>query len=256
MPFFKTGEEFVYYAHVPKCGGSAIAYYLQDRFGELGFYDNAYHKRRHEGTTWTRTSPQHVDARTLASVLPASFFARMFAVVRHPVPRTVSTYHFQSEVEGRIPEGVSFSEWLRDLEASGFGLYEYDNHVLPMNRLVPEGAQIFHLEHGLDALVAWLDLTTGAAAGPRVIMPENARGALTKGVGAKARPTPEDVARIGRIYAEDFARFGYRPEDAAPLAPAPEMTPAFVAARERAFRRMQHPARRLARRVRRRLLQR
>ena len=117
---------------------------------------------------WTATSPQHVDAETLESLLPLTFFDAMFAVVRHPVPRTVSTYHFQREVEGRIPSDVSFSKWLKNLETSGFGLYEYDNHVLPMDVLVPQASTIFHLEHGLDGLVVWLDLLTGKKTGPRL----------------------------------------------------------------------------------------
>ena len=254
MPLFRTEQKLVYYAHVPKCGGSAIASYLQDRFGTLGLYDNAFHKKRHEGTNWTRTSPQHVDAAVLRTILPTALVDEMFAVVRHPVPRTVSTFHFQQEVEGRIAEGVSFAEWLRELEASGFGLYDYDNHVLPMNRLVPEGAQVFYLEHGLDALVAWLDHLAGGQTGPRVIMPQNARGALTGVKAAKVVPTPEDVARIGRIYAEDFARFDYRPDEAAPLAPAPEMTSDFLAARARELQRAQRPTVRLLRRLRRRLM--
>jgi hypothetical protein len=253
VPFFKAAGKLVYYAHVPKCGGSAIAHYLQDRFGELGFYDSLYHRRLRSGTPWTRTSPQHVDAETLGSVLPVSLFDEIFAVVRHPVPRTVSTYHFQREVEGRIPDGVSFSRWLEELEARGFEPFEYDNHVLPMHRLIPEGAQIFHLEHGLDALVAWLDLLTGREDPPRAVLHENARGAVVKVDTEKVVPTPEDVARIKRIYAPDFERFGYDPDGRAPAAAPPEMTPAFMARRGRALRRMNSLPYRLARRVRRRL---
>ena len=106
MPFFKAQDRLIYYAHVPKCGGSAIAYYLEDRFGTLGFYDNSFHKKRFLNRAWTATSPQHVDAQTLQSLIPLAFFDAMFAVVRHPVPRTVSTYHFQREVEGRIPAEI------------------------------------------------------------------------------------------------------------------------------------------------------
>lgn len=253
MPFFRAEKKLVYYAHVPKCGGSAIAYYLEDRFGTLGFYDNSFHKKRARNVAWTATSPQHVDAETLESLLPLTFFDAMFAVVRHPVPRTVSTYHFQREVEGRIPSDVSFSKWLKNLETSGFGLYEYDNHVLPMDVLVPQASTIFHLEHGLDGLVVWLDLLTGKKTGPRVIMPENARGALVGVKSDKVVPTPEDIDRIGRIYAADFARFGYQPDQPEPQNPAPELTEAFMAARNRAFKSLQHPVNRFRQRLRRRL---
>jgi hypothetical protein len=253
VPIFKTGEKLVYYAHVPKCGGSAIEYYLQERFGTLGLYDHWFHRKRFKGTAWTRTSPQHVDAEALEHIVPTAFFDAMFAVVRHPVPRTVSTYHFQREVEHRIPEGTSFSDWLAALEADGFAPYDYDNHVLPMNRLVPEGAQVFHLEHGLDGIVVWLDLLTGTQAPPRVIEHANARGAVVSVKTEKVEPTPRDVERIARIYAEDFARFGYAPDARAPKAAPPELTPAFMAERDRALKALQRPMRRLLRRARRRL---
>lgn len=253
MPFFRAEKKLVYYTHVPKCGGSAIAYYLEDRFGALGFYDNSFHKKRARNAAWSATSPQHVDAETLQSLLPMTFFDAMFAVVRHPVPRTVSTYHFQREVEGRIPADVSFSDWLRTLETSGFGVFEYDNHVLPMDLLVPEASTIFHLEHGLDAIVVWLDLLTGKTTGPRVIMPENARGALVGVKSEKVVPTSEDISCIGRIYAADFARFGYRPDHLEPKSPPPELTEAFVAARNQAFKSLQHPFNHFRQRLRRRL---
>lgn len=253
MPFFKAADRLVYYAHVPKCGGSAIAYYLEDRFGTLGFYDNSYHKKRSKNTAWTATSPQHVDAETLESLLPSEFFDAMFAVVRHPVPRTVSTYHFQREVENRIPADLSFSDWLTTLETDGFEMFKYDNHVLPMDLLVPQGAMIFHLEHGLDSLVVWLDLLTDDKSGPRVIMSENARGAFVPIKSEKVTPTLEDIACIGRIYAADFARFGYRPNQLEPERPAPVLSADFMTERDRSFKALQHPFNRFRQRLRRRL---
>lgn len=253
MPFFKAENRLVYYAHVPKCGGSAIAYYLEDRFGTLGFYDKAYQKKRAADTAWSATSPQHVDAETMQTLLPLPFFDAMFAVVRHPVPRTVSTYHFQHEVEKRIPADMSFSDWLKDLETTGFKMYEYDNHVLPMDYLVPKEATAFHLEHGLDALVVWLDLLTGKKTGPRVIMPENTRGAFVDVKSEKAVPTAEDLARIGRIYAMDFKRFGYQLENPKPISPPPELTEAFIQERDRDFKALKRPINQLRQRLRRRL---
>ncbi len=52
----------------------------------------------------------------------------------------------------------------------------YDNHLRPMNEMVPEGAKLFYLEHGLDALVPWFDEVTGGKAGPRAVPHTNKRG--------------------------------------------------------------------------------
>jgi hypothetical protein len=251
MPFFKTAQRLVYYAHVPKCGGTSIADYISLRFGPLAFHDNIYMSRP-EAQRWTRSSPQHVDAATLERLVPLPFFDAVFAVVRHPVARAISTYHFQLEVERTIPAGTGFSEWLARLAPDVPFLY--DNHVRPMDMIVPPGATIFHLEHGIDALVDWFDLVAGTRSGPRVILPENARGAYLKGnTTPRVKPAAADIDLIGRIYARDFARFGYLPDNPQPKAAAPVLSAAFLAERDAALAAANRPWARLRRRIRRRL---
>lgn len=267
MPFFRIapdgsvpagGGRLVYYAHVPKCGGSAVATYIAERFGPPAFHDNR-HLSVPEPQRWSRTSPQHIDAGTLERLIPLDYFDAIFAVVRHPVARIVSTYHFQREVEGTIPEGMGFSDWLALLDPNPAGTpFAYDNHIRPMDDIVPQGAAVFHLEHGLDALVPWFDHVAGRADGPRAILPENTRGAYVKGAGSApasppATPTPADLARIATLYAADFARFGYEPASRAPKAPPPAMTPEALAARDRALAAARAPLARTLRGLGRRL---
>lgn len=247
MPFFKSGDALIYYAHVPKCGGSSIAEYITERFGPLGFHDNFYTSLP-VPQRWTRSSPQHVDRRTLERLIPLEFFDAMFAIVRHPVPRTISSYHFQQEVERTIPQDLSFSEWLAQLDPES-SFFAMDNHVLPMNRIVPEGTTVFHLEHGLDALILWFDKVTGTVGAPRAFNVINSRGAHVKGQGVKIEPTDADLARIATLYAEDFKRFGYDPMTRQPNSPPPEITPEFIAAREADLRRMNAPRARLRRKL-------
>ena len=52
------------------------------------------------------------------------------------------------------------------------------------------GATVFHLEHGLDPLVAWFDALTGQADGPRSFEERNKRGDYATPTGRKAEPTP------------------------------------------------------------------
>lgn len=253
MPFFKAAGALVYYAHVPKCGGTAIAEYLRARFGPLAFHDNR-HLRQPEAARWTRSSPQHIDAATLARLIPASFFAAAFTIVRHPVARAVSIYHFQQEVEHGIPPGMGFSDWLAGLDPNAANdPFRHDNHIRPMTDLVPAGAAVFHLEHGLDALIPWFDALTGTAEGPRAILPENVKGAHVKSQTARARPGPADLERIARLYAADFARFGYDPADSQPRAAAPALPAGFGAARDQALQAMTTPLARLRRRIARKL---
>ena len=253
MPFFKTSGKLVFYAHVPKCGGVSITDYLSTRFGPVAFSDSR-HMTQPEALRWTRTSPQHVDTASLARLLPPGMIDACFTIVRHPVARLVSIYHFQKEVERAIDADMGFSDWLARAEESlAADRFRYDNHLRPMDEIVPEGATVFHMEHGLDALIPWLDRVAGNSLGPRAIPHENIRGQYVRAEGGRAQPSDEDIRHIARLYAVDFHRFGYDPGGRAPKAPAPVLEPGFAAARDRDLRRMNHPVSRLFRKVRRKL---
>jgi hypothetical protein len=246
MPIFKAGNRLIYYAHVPKCGGSAVAWYLRERFGKVAFSDTRY-TQRDKARTWSKTSPQHIDSESLSRLFPPGFFDATFAIVRHPVPRLVSAYHFQLEVEKSISAQVLFSDWLEDIaELRRTNPFLYDNHVRPMTEIVPEDAQIFHLEHGLDALIPWFDAVTGEKAAPRAIRKINEKGAYSGVKSVRITPGAGDLAQIAEIYAADFARFGYDPEDSGRTsAAAPVLPPEFAAERDAALRRMSNPLVRL-----------
>lgn len=242
MPIFKTGPKLIYYAHVPKCGGSSVAWYLRKRFGEVAFSDSRFTAHPPAGV-WSRSSPQHIDALSLSRLFPPGFFDASFTIVRHPVARLVSAYHFQVEVEKSISVAVEFSDWLGDLaELREENPFLYDNHVRPMSEIVPEGAQVFHMEHGLDALIPWCDAVTGTADGPRAIPRINEKGAYAGGAAPRVTPTASDIARITDLYAVDFERFQYDPEDQRGCgAPAPVLDAAFIAARDAELQRMSSP---------------
>ncbi|MBF9032144.1 sulfotransferase family 2 domain-containing protein [Rhodobacterales bacterium HKCCE3408] len=229
MPIIRAGAQLIYYAHVPKCGGSSVERYLTDRFGPIAFVDTRHHSLRPE-RRWSRSSPQHIDLVSFERLFPRGFFDASFAIVRHPVARLVSAYHFQLEVERSTPAAFSFSDWLDMIPETLAEIpFAYDNHILPMTQIVPEGARVFHIEHGVDAIIPWFDELTGVVCGPRAMRRVNehkGRG------GAKEKPSATDIARIAEIYAEDFERFGYTPDDRTPTAPAPFLPPDFIAARD------------------------
>ena len=232
MPIARADDKMIYYAHVPKCAGSAVEDYLAARFGPLAFRDTG-HMRRPESRRWTRSSPQHVDRASLGRLFPPGFFDHVFAVVRHPVARLVSCWHFQLEVERSIASGITFSDWLLGIEDMWAEQpFAFDNHIRPMAEIVPEGARIFHLEHGLDAIVPWLDSIAGTDAGPRTMPRTNERGAHGGKASAKLVPNPSDLALIARLYAVDFERFGYLIDASVPLVPPPELSADYLAARD------------------------
>lgn len=232
MPIIRTNSKLVFFAHVPKCAGSAIEDYLRARFRLIGFEDNGYMRQRPE-QRWNATSPQHIDMTALNRLFPDGFFDHSFAVVRHPIARIISAYHFQLEVERSISETTSFLDWLRLIQDDAEQRpYQYDNHVRPMSALVPDDAKVFHLEHGLDALIPWLDEITGEVSGPRSFTHKNKRGAYAKVKQEQVSPGDEELALIEEIYGLDFQRFGYAVGDPAPSAPRPELPEAFIRARD------------------------
>lgn len=210
MPLMRAGTQLIYYAHVPKCAGSAVEHYLKDRFGSLAFIDTSYLSQTNP---WTQTSPQHIDRFAFGRLFPQGFVDATFAIVRHPTARLVSAWHFQSEVEKSVPDGLTFSDWLKTLkEGWETNPYGFDNHTRPMDDIVPSNAYVFHLEHGLEGIIPWLDRLTGVEEGPKAIAEVNKRGAHSKVAAGKVAPTDSDLQLIHDLYRVDFERFGYQIE--------------------------------------------
>nr|WP_281496585.1 sulfotransferase family 2 domain-containing protein [Pseudohalocynthiibacter sp. F2068] len=214
---FRTGPKLIYFAHVPKCAGSSMMKYLQNRFGALAFHDDSFHLI--PGTQrWSKTSPQHINAEALHRLFPEDFFDASFTVVRHPVSRLVSSFHFQQEVEKSIPPDTDFGTWLHNIEEAYVqNPYIYDNHVRPMNDIVPKGAKIFYLEQSFDIFVSWLDELMGDTDGPRTLPKINKRGSYSNQKTEKVVPSTEQIEQIARFYARDFDRFGYVPDNLNPM---------------------------------------
>jgi len=250
MPIVRVGTQLVYFAHIPKCAGSSVEDYLRDRFGPLALLDRQYLSVP-EPARWSRTSPQHVDWASLERFFPAAFFADIFAVVRHPLDRAVSAFRFQSEVEGTVPAGTGFGDWLRaEAEAWTAEPHRSDNHSRPQCDFLPPedgpGCAVFHLEHGLDALIPYFDALAGNETGPRAM--SHANRAAPAGT-ARIEPTEAERALVAELYAADFARFGYSPDRRTPLAEAPELSAEFMARNAAARARAGRPLNRLATRV-------
>lgn len=207
MPIFRINDQLHYFAHVPKCGGSAIEIYLAERFGPLGL--NEPHRRRvPKDELWNRSASQHIPVFALERLIPRDWFTSSFAVVRNPVSRLISAFFYARDVARLTPLSSDFNSWFKDaatwIESRPF---HYGGHLLPQSALVPEGARIFRFEDGLEQVVPYLDGLAGNSDGPRDILPRN----VGKWRLEEAAPIPstETLALIARVYAADYARFGF-----------------------------------------------
>lgn len=211
MPIVKTAGKIIYFAHVPKCGGSAVEHYLRARFGSIAFLDENFYALPGP-LHWTRSSAHHIPIDILNRLFPVGFFDASFAIVRHPVERLLSEYHYLRDHLQRIDQSESFSSWIAHLDgAIAENPWLYDNHLRPMVDLIPEHATVFRLENGLDQIVAYLDDLVGPCGQPLCFERVLARDPSLP----KVVPSPDDIATIERIYRQDFDTFGYARQTAA-----------------------------------------
>ena len=216
MPIIRTGRGVLYFAHVPKCAGTAVEEYLICRFGlRLRALLDPGHMNVPAAQRWSRCSPQHIEAQSLARLFPDGFFEHMFTLVRHPARRLRSVYLHQRDIEGLIDPAEDFATWLRALpERRKENPWYLDNHARLVNDLVPEGCTVFRLEDGLHPVVDWLDQRMGNQNGPRGIARSHSYQDRLTQTGKRPRgPAPEitaaDLDFIYQLDRVDYARFGY-----------------------------------------------
>ena len=229
MPIYLTEKGALLFAHVPKCGGSSVEDILLQRFGERNsaFLDRRFLGR---GQPWTRTSPQHATAKAIHALFPKSFFRITLATVRHPAIRLRSAFLQLRDVHGFIPKGMAFGDWLAELP----GLRRYapdtwDHHVLQMSDFVPEGAVAFPIEHGVEPLIAWLDVQLENVDGPRSAIKAHSMSERLQDAGREPGPPIHlGDAELDTIWAMDrmdYERFGYGRKPSA-VPPPPSVTDA------------------------------
>jgi hypothetical protein len=209
MPIVRINGQLHYFAHVPKCGGTAVETYMANRFGPLGFADMDLraipaHKR------WSAHVPNHIPLWALDRLVPPDWFASSFATVRHPLRRLVSAFFFWRDYKRQIPLGADFNDWFLDAADRIDGNpFLFGGHLLPQTELVPRTARCFRLEDGLDAVIQHLDTLAGESGGPRQMPVVNV--GRWRADEAAPQPSAATLDRLARLYADDFARFGYEP---------------------------------------------
>jgi len=203
MPLARIADKLLFFAHIPKTGGSSVEAYL-DAKGPV-----ALRFRRRLG--WSETTAQHMDARVHTKLVPDGFFDESFAVLRDPVARMVSEYRYRLD---RFDGQRSFEDWVR----AAFDAYRrdghvYDNHIRPQAEFLRPGMVLFRLEMGLEPVFDWIDAITGTAPAPREIWEK-------RSVAAQVDVTDAIRDEINGFYAADFTVLDAMPENGRALDPA------------------------------------
>ncbi len=201
MPILRLGPTLLYFAHIPKTGGTSVERYLASK-GPLSF--QSPHKP--EGMVIT---PQHAHARLVRTLFDEGFFSHSFAVLRDPVDRLISEYRWRTGQSKRARKGgvvarrfgrkriLGFDEWVPLV------LRKYrdnplinDNHIRPQAEFVDGIETLFAFEDGFAPIYDWIDAATGTAPGPRDAHEKQSAG-------DRPVPSAETLRLIGDFYAED-----------------------------------------------------
>lgn len=223
MPIFRINDKLHYFAHVPKCGGTSVDAYLTARFGSLGLSEGPRPPKIAATDRWSRSSAAHIPVAALFRFMPRDWLQSSFAVVRHPVRRLISVYFFARDVTRAVPQGQDFDSWCQEvLPGITDDPYRFDGHLLPQVAFIPKESQIFRLEEGLDPVIPYLDALASNTAGPRTVPTQNV--GLWRASEASPVPSAETLALTAKVYAQDFALFGYPVvEDAADASALPDL---------------------------------
>ena len=189
MPLARIGTIVMFFAHIPKTGGSSVETYLS-RKGAVAL---RYPRR----LGWSKTTAQHMDAAVHQALVPDAFIDCSFAVLRDPVARLISEYRYRADRRAGVPP---FDVWVERM----FSKYAQnpatqDNHIRPQVDFLRPGMRLFHLEDGLTPVFDWIDMQSGTSAADRDVWDKKSKSAAIE-LSADMR------ARIERFYHADIAQ--------------------------------------------------
>jgi hypothetical protein len=204
MPFFRAEGKLIYFAHVPKCGGTSIEGGIEKCGAEIQFKDSKFWSRK---KSYGFTSPQHIQIKFLTTLFSRGLFDVSFSVVRDPYSRFLSAFNHAKQA-GRIHDDEGLVDFSVRLEKEkGYLQTEHDNHFTPANLIIPDEAKIFKLEDGLGKVSQWLSCEfPGTFA--KLTFPHS-RKAKYPNLSVQKKEEERIKLAIKTVYTQDYKRFGY-----------------------------------------------
>lgn len=219
MPLIKTKNKLILYCHIPKCGGTTVTNYLKSSGFKVGLVNTSF---KRENVKWSKTSPQHIEMKSIQVLNLKDLIDESFAVVRHPVSRFVSAFHYNKK-NGKIPFWMNLNQFLKRLSNSDDSWhFKLDNHFRPMFEFVDKDTNIVKLENGEEAIVNLLNKLTGSSIGVEKMKHTNPKQEIlfrrffsksylrhTTSIDSKESLTSNQLRTIINYYHKDFDFFSY-----------------------------------------------
>ena len=197
MPFITHNKKRILFIHIPKTGGTSVGSWLKT-IAPMHFES----PRMPSGFLVT---PQHLTNSDFNSLFHKNFFNFRFAIVRDPYARMESEYRFRTKIAKSLsqPELPTFSIWLEvELEAFARTQTHLDNHLRPQVDFIGSGVNVYKFEDGMALILAAIAKDSGLPTPEKVA---HARKATRMDIEWDL----QDRLKVNRVYADDFARFGY-----------------------------------------------
>lgn len=178
MPICTVDNKVIFFAHIPKTGGSSIEAYLRLK-GDLSLFGAPKIDGVHL---------QHLTREKVLAMTTIPTFDHRFAIVRSPVTRMVSEFIWRSgplkplqhlmrplsgvaarriKVSGK-KRSLTFAEWVPlVLDEVRETPSLRDNHMRAQVDFLARGDKLFLFEQGLDPVFRWIDgITDGKPSAP------------------------------------------------------------------------------------------
>ena len=191
MTLFRANGRSLYFAHIPKTGGSSLGTTIH----KSGAKRALHHKSNLE---FTKAPMQHMHAYLYTRLIPKEFCDYTIAVVRDPAKRMMSEYKYQIALERTSdPFDAWLDQMLSDFERDPFC---HQNHIRPQHEFIAPRTKVFRFEDGLEKPLNF-------ACDKLKLKPAEMNS--LKRSKTSFEPSAEALAKIRAFYARDYDLFGY-----------------------------------------------
>lgn len=208
MPVFRKDGKNILFIHIPKTGGSSIDTVFRASGYEMHFVDGEVG----EGTinNLRRCTPQHMHGAMLHQTFKLHRFDVIFMIVRDPIARFRSEYLWRKRERKHIPvDAESVQKWADNSFAKfATDSYTYDNHLRPQADFLVPGVKVYHIEDGMDSILADLNASYGLELQEEA--PRIREGTTKAGISSRdVAISPALEGRVKQFYRRDYEQFGY-----------------------------------------------